>query len=74
MKTYSAKTNEVNQDWLLVDAEGQKQVKRGLGIRFGPLAKTNPSFTSQINPADSAAAWNSEKWKEKGNKDGKSAV
>ena len=68
MKTYSAKTNEVNQDWLLVDAEGQTLGRMAAEIALRLRGKHKPEFTSHIDTGDFVVVVNCEKVKVTGNK------
>ena len=68
MKTYSAKTNEVNQDWLLVDAEGQTLGRMAAEIALRLRGKHKPEFTSHIDTCDFVVVVNCEKVKVTGNK------
>ncbi len=68
MKTYSARTNEVNQDWFLVDAEGQTLGRMAAEIALRLRGKHKPEFTSHIDTGDFVVVGNCEKVKVTGNK------
>ena len=68
MKTYSAKTNEVDQAWLLVDAEGQTLGRMAAEIAHRLRGKHKPEFTSHIDTGDFVVVVNCEKVKVTGNK------
>lgn len=68
MKTYSAKTNEVDQAWLLVDAEGQTLGRMAAEIALRLRGKHKPEFTSHIDTGDFIVVVNAEKVKVTGNK------
>ena len=68
MKTYSAKTNEVDQAWLLVDAEGQTLGRMAAEIAHRLRGKHKPEFTSNIDTGDFVVVVNCEKVKVTGNK------
>jgi large subunit ribosomal protein L13 len=61
MKTYSAKTNEVDQAWLLVDAEGQTLGRMATEIAVRLRGKHKPEFTSHIDTGDFVVVVNAEK-------------
>jgi large subunit ribosomal protein L13 len=68
MKTYSAKTNEVDQAWLLIDAEGQTLGRMAAEIAHRLRGKHKPEFTSHIDTGDFVVVVNCEKVKVTGNK------
>src|SRR5210317_34162 len=68
MKTYSAKTNEVDQAWLLVDAEGQTLGRMAAEIAHRLRGRHKPEFTSHIDTGDFVVVVNCEKVKVTGNK------
>ena len=68
MKTYSAKTNEVDQAWLLVDAEGQTLGRMAAEIAHRLRGKHKPEFTSHIDTGDFVVVVNCEKVKGTGKK------
>ena len=61
MTTYSAKTNEVDQAWLLVDAEGQTLGRMATEIAVRLRGKHKPEFTSHIDTGDFVVVVNAEK-------------
>ncbi len=61
MKTYSAKTNEVPQDWLLVDAEGQTLGRLATQIAHRLRGKHKPVFTPHVDTGDFIVVINAEK-------------
>ncbi len=68
MKTYSAKTNEVPQDWLLVDAEGQTLGRLATQIAHRLRGKHKPVFTPHVDTGDFIVVINAEKVKLTGKK------
>ena len=68
MKTYSAKTDEVDQAWLLVDAEGQTLGRMATEIAVRLRGKHKPEFTSHIDTGDFVVVVNAEKVQVTGNK------
>ena len=68
MKTYRAKTNEVDQAWLLVDADGQTLGRMAAEIAHRLRGKHKPEFTSHIDTGDFVVVVNCEKVKVTGNK------
>jgi len=68
VKTYSAKTNEVPQDWLLVDAEGQTLGRLATQIAHRLRGKHKPVFTPHIDTGDFIVVINAEKVKLTGKK------
>ena len=61
MKTYSAKPNEVQQDWLLVDAEGQTLGRLATQIAHRLRGKHKPVFTPHVDTGDFIVVINAEK-------------
>ncbi|HIB22808.1 MAG TPA: 50S ribosomal protein L13, partial [Rhodospirillales bacterium] len=49
MKTYSAKPHEVDQKWLLVDAEGQTLGRMATAIATRLRGKHKPEYTPHID-------------------------
>ena len=68
MKTYSAKPNEVQQDWLLVDAEGQTLGRLATQIAHRLRGKHKPVFTPHVDTGDFIVVINAEKVKLTGKK------
>ena len=68
MKTYSAKTNEVQQDWLLVDAEGLTLGRLATQIAHRLRGKHKPVFTPHVDTGDFIVVINAEKVKLTGKK------
>ena len=68
MKTYSAKPNEVQQDWLLVDAEGQTLGRLATQIAHRLRGKHKPTFTPHVDTGDFIVVINAEKVKLTGKK------
>jgi large subunit ribosomal protein L13 len=68
VKTYSAKTNEVPQDWLLVDAEGQTLGRLATQIAHRLRGKHKPVFTPHVDTGDFIVVINAEKVKLTGKK------
>lgn len=68
MKTYSAKPHEVQQDWLLVDAEGQTLGRLATQIAHRLRGKHKPVFTPHVDTGDFIVVINAEKVKLTGKK------
>jgi len=68
VKTYSAKPNEVQQDWLLVDAEGQTLGRLATQIAHRLRGKHKPVFTPHVDTGDFIVVINAEKVKLTGKK------
>lgn len=68
MKTFMAKTNEVEQKWYLVDAEGA--VLGRFAAKLAPvlMGKTKPSYTPNVDTGDYVVVINASKIRVKGNK------
>ena len=68
MKTYSAKTNEVDQNWMLVDAEGLTLGRMATEIASRLRGKHKAEFTPHIDTGDFIVVINAEKVKVTGKK------
>lgn len=68
MKTYSAKPHEVEQKWLLVDAEGQTLGRMATEIATRLRGKHKPEYTSHVDTGDFVVVINADKVKVTGNK------
>ncbi|MFK7865194.1 MAG: 50S ribosomal protein L13 [Pseudohongiellaceae bacterium] len=68
MKTYSAKPQEVDQNWLLVDAEGQTLGRMAQAIATRLRGKHKPEYTSHVDTGDFVVVINADKVKVTGNK------
>ena len=68
MKTYSAKTNEVDQNWMLVDAEGLTLGRMATEIASRLRGKHKAEFTPHIDTGDFIVVNNAEKVKVTGKK------
>ena len=68
MKTYSAKPREVDQNWLLVDAEGQTLGRMATAIATRLRGKHKPEYTPHVDTGDFVVVINAEKVKVTGNK------
>ena len=68
MKSYSAKPNEVQQDWLLVDAEGLTLGRLATQIALRLRGKHKPVFTPHVDTGDFIVVINAEKVKLTGKK------
>lgn len=68
MKSYCAKPNEVQQDWLLVDAEGQTLGRLATQIALRLRGKHKPVFTPHVDTGDFIVVINAEKVKLTGKK------
>ena len=67
-KTYSAKPHEVEQNWLLVDAEGQTLGRMASGIATRLRGKHKAEFTPHVDTGDYVVVINAEKVRVTGNK------
>ena len=61
MKTYSAKPHEVDQSWLLVDAEGQTLGRMATVFATRLRGKHKPEYTPHIDTGDFIVVINAEK-------------
>jgi large subunit ribosomal protein L13 len=68
VKSYCAKPNEVQQDWLLVDAEGQTLGRLATQIALRLRGKHKPVFTPHVDTGDFIVVINAEKVKLTGKK------
>jgi large subunit ribosomal protein L13 len=68
MKTYSAKPHEVDQNWLLVDADGQILGRMATAIATRLRGKHKAEYTSHVDTGDFVVVINAEKVKVTGNK------
>ena len=68
MKTYSAKPHEVEQNWLLVDAEGQTLGRMASGIATHLRGKHKAEYTPNVDTGDYVVVINAEKVRVTGNK------
>jgi large subunit ribosomal protein L13 len=71
-KTWNAKPGEVQQRWLLVDAEGKTLGRLATQIADTLRGKTKPQYTPHVDTGDFVVVVNAEKIRVTGNKlDGK---
>lgn len=68
MKTYSAKPQEVDQKWLLVDAEGQTLGRMAQAIATRLRGKHKPEYTAHVDTGDFVVVINADKVTVTGNK------
>jgi large subunit ribosomal protein L13 len=68
MKTYIAKTEEVNRDWYLVDAENQVLGRIATTIANVLRGKNKPTFTPSVDTGDFVIVVNAAKIALTGNK------
>ena len=68
MKTYSAKTGEVNQAWFIVDATDKTLVRLASEIAHRLRGKHKPEYTPHIDTGDYIVVVNAEKVKVTGAK------
>lgn len=68
MKTYSAKPREVEQNWLLVDAEGQILGRMATAIATRLRGKHKAEYTPHIDTGDYVVVINADKVKVTGKK------
>jgi len=67
-KTYFPKANEVSQDWVLVDANGQNLGRLATTISGILLGKNKPTFTPGVDTGDHVVVVNCERITVTGNK------
>ena len=68
MKTYSAKPNEVDPGWLLIDAEGQTLGRMATAIATRLRGKHKAEYTAHVDTGDYVVVINADKVKVTGNK------
>lgn len=68
MKTYSAKPNEVSQNWLLIDAEGQTLGRMASKIAARLRGKHKAEYTPHVDTGDYIVVINADKVKVTGKK------
>jgi len=68
MKTYSAKPHEVDQKWLIVDAEGQTLGRMATEIATRLRGKHKPEYTAHVDVGDFVVVINADKIRVTGNK------
>ncbi len=61
MKTYTARTAEIDQRWLLVDAEGQTLGRLATHIAMALRGKHRPTYTPHIDTGDFVVVVNASK-------------
>ncbi len=61
MKTYSAKTGEVERNWVIVDADGQVLGRLASRIALILRGKDKPVFTPHVDTGDFVVVVNAEK-------------
>ena len=68
MKSYIAKTGEVDQKWVLVDADGQILGRMAVKIAMILMGKTKPIYTPHVDTGDFVVVVNAEKIEVSGKK------
>lgn len=68
MKSYVAKTGEVDQKWVLVDADGQILGRLAVKIAMILMGKTKPIYTPHVDTGDFVVVVNAEKIEVSGKK------
>ncbi len=68
MKTFSAKAEEINREWFLVDAEGKTLGRMASEIALRLRGKHKPEFTPHVDTGDYIVVVNAEKVAVTGNK------
>lgn len=68
MKTFSAKAEEINREWFLVDAEGKTLGRMASEIALRLRGKHKPEFTPHVDTGDYIVVVNVEKLAVTGNK------
>ena len=69
MKTKSFKTNEVNQKWLLIDAENKTLGRLSSKVSSILMGKNKPQYTSNNDLGDYVVIINAKKIRLTGNKE-----
>ena len=69
MKTTSVRSNEINRDWFIVDAEGQILGRLASEIAQILRGKKKPSFTPHMDMGDFVVVVNADKIKVSGKKE-----
>ena len=68
MKTFSAKATEIDQNWLIIDAEGQTLVRMATAIATRLRGKHKAEFTPHVDTGDYVVVVNADKVRVTGNK------
>lgn len=68
MKTFSAKANEINRNWFVVDAEGKTLGRMATEIARRLRGKHKPEYTPHVDTGDYIVVINAEKVGVTGNK------
>lgn len=68
MKTFSAKAEEINREWFLIDAEGKTLGRMATEIALRLRGKHKPEFTPHVDTGDYIVVVNAEKVAVTGNK------
>ena len=68
MKTFSAKATEIDQNWLIIDAEGQTLGRMATAIASRLRGKHKAEFTPHVDTGDYIVVVNAEKVRVTGNK------
>jgi|SRR5690554_2077836 len=68
MKTYSAKAEEINREWFIVDAEGKTLGRMATEIATRLRGKHKPEYTPHVDTGDYIVVINAEKVAVTGNK------
>ena len=61
MKSFMAKTNQVEQNWELVDADGQILGRMAVKIATALMGKNKPTYTPHVDTGDYVIVINAEK-------------
>ncbi len=68
MKTFSAKAEEINREWFLIDAEGKTLGRMASEIALRLRGKHKPEFTPHVDTGDYIVVVNADKVAVTGNK------
>jgi len=68
LKTYSAKAEDINRKWYLIDADGKVLGRLATNISTILRGKNKPSYTPSMDMGDYVVVINAEKIKTTGNK------
>jgi len=68
MKTFSAKSHEIVQDWYIVDASGKVLGRLATALAHRLRGKHKPEFTPHVDTGDYIVVVNAEKLRVTGNK------
>jgi large subunit ribosomal protein L13 len=68
MKSFIAKKNQVEQDWRIVDADGQILGRLAVKVAMTLMGKTKPTYTPHVDTGDFVVVINADKIRTSGTK------